>query len=168
MSRSRLILLNVFLLVDALAVDQLTKWFTMTSPKPWVSGDVLFLHYALSATVNRVFAFSLPAPAWVVVAVVAIVLAAVGFIWLREIKAGQIQSLALALVIAGALGNLADRFRVGGVIDFVEVNIANLTWSSFNVADALIVLGALLWLVLSRRFNHMPDKIKTTYDPSRP
>jgi signal peptidase II len=168
MSRSRLILLNIFLLVDALAVDQLTKWFAMTSPKPWVSGDVLFLHYALSATINRVFAFSIPAPTPLVIAVVLAVLVLVGSFWIRELRAGNRASLALALVIAGALGNLIDRFRVGGVIDFVELSVANLTWSSFNVADLLIVLGALLWVIFYRRVYSPVPLTKNTYDAPRP
>lgn len=45
--------------------------------------------------------------------------------------------LALGLQLGGAVGNLADRVRVGKVTDFVDVG----PWPAFNVADSSIVVG---------------------------
>ncbi|MBI4121876.1 MAG: signal peptidase II [Parcubacteria group bacterium] len=137
-------LFNGLVVAAALAVDQLSKWWMLASPGPGWSGDVWFVHYAFTPSLNRVFAFSLPAPAWLIYAVVAVVFVLVITAWVREMRVGAMRSLALALVIAGALGNLIDRLRLGGVIDFIEVRMATLTWSSFNIADALIVVGAVL------------------------
>ena len=47
----------------------------------------------------------------------------------------------LGLQLGGALGNLADRVRLGYVTDFVSVGIGTLRWPTFNVADAAIVVG---------------------------
>jgi signal peptidase II len=56
---------------------------------------------------------------------------------------------ALALVLAGALGNLTDRFMRspgflrGAVVDFIRVG----AWPSFNVADSAITIGAVTLVV---------------------
>lgn len=51
---------------------------------------------------------------------------------------------ACALLLAGIVGNLADRVRFGYVIDFIMVHAHSYHWPTFNVADASICLGALL------------------------
>lgn len=56
-------------------------------------------------------------------------------------------SVALALVFAGALGNVHDRIVYGSVVDFIEVNIFGYHWPDFNVADSAIVSGACLLLL---------------------
>ncbi len=59
---------------------------------------------------------------------------------------------ALALVCAGAVGNVIDRVRSArGVVDFVDVGIGSVRWPTFNVADSAITVGAIalavsLWL----------------------
>lgn len=56
---------------------------------------------------------------------------------------------ALMLVLAGAFGNMIDRFRLGYVIDFVNVRIGWFDFPVFNVADACISVGAVLLIVTS-------------------
>ena len=51
---------------------------------------------------------------------------------------------ACALLLAGILGNLTDRVRLGFVIDFILVHAGSYHWPTFNVADASISFGALL------------------------
>ena len=51
---------------------------------------------------------------------------------------------ACALLLAGILGNLTDRARLGYVIDFIAVHAGSYHWPTFNVADASISIGALL------------------------
>lgn len=61
---------------------------------------------------------------------------------------------ACALLLAGILGNLTDRARLGYVVDFIVLHAGNYHWPTFNVADASITVGALLLafdLVFSRR-----------------
>jgi len=59
---------------------------------------------------------------------------------------------ALALVCAGAVGNVIDRIRSSlGVVDFIDVGIGSARWPTFNVADSAITVGAIalavsLWL----------------------
>lgn len=54
---------------------------------------------------------------------------------------------ALALVLGGAAGNLADRVRYGEVVDFILVYWRDWHWPAFNVADSAISIGVavLVW-----------------------
>ncbi|MDA8124858.1 MAG: signal peptidase II [Deltaproteobacteria bacterium] len=67
---------------------------------------------------------------------------------------------ALALILAGALGNLIDRIRFGEVVDFLDVYIGVHHWPAFNVADSAITTGAglLALLLLRRRGSTMGEK----------
>jgi signal peptidase II len=61
---------------------------------------------------------------------------------------------ACALLLAGIVGNLTDRVRLGYVIDFIVMHAGSWHWPTFNVADASISVGALLLafdLVFSRK-----------------
>ncbi len=51
---------------------------------------------------------------------------------------------ACALLLAGIIGNLTDRARLGYVIDFIVLHADNYHWPTFNVADASITVGAVL------------------------
>jgi signal peptidase II len=59
----------------------------------------------------------------------------------------SVTSVALALILGGAFGNLYDRIRYHYVIDFLEVHIVHYHWPDFNVADSCIVIGACLLLI---------------------
>jgi signal peptidase II len=80
-------------------------------------------------------------------------LGAVAFIvhYYRRIRSEQrFLQVALAFVLAGALGNFADRIARGYVIDFIDWywwNRPDLYWPTFNIADSLIVVGVAMLLV---------------------
>ena len=51
---------------------------------------------------------------------------------------------ACALLLAGIVGNLTDRIRLGYVVDFIALHAGSYHWPTFNVADASITAGAIL------------------------
>jgi signal peptidase II len=63
-------------------------------------------------------------------------------------------SVALALILGGAIGNVYDRIRFSYVIDFLEVHIIHYHWPDFNVADSAIVIGGCLLLLDAFRTKH--------------
>jgi signal peptidase II len=59
-------------------------------------------------------------------------------------RAGWALWLPAALLVGGALGNLADRARQGSVTDFIDLPL----WPTFNLADVAIVAGVILLVLL--------------------
>jgi signal peptidase II len=59
----------------------------------------------------------------------------------------SVTSIALALILGGAIGNLYDRLMFKYVVDFLEVHIHGYHWPDFNVADSAIVVVACLLLL---------------------
>ena len=60
----------------------------------------------------------------------------------------------LALLLAGIVGNVTDRLRLGFVVDFIDVQFGSWHYPTFNVADMAIVAGASLLIIdifLSKR-----------------
>ena len=54
---------------------------------------------------------------------------------------------ALALLLAGIVGNVTDRARLGFVVDFIDVQFGSWHYPTFNVADMAIVIGAGLLII---------------------
>lgn len=80
--------------------------------------------------------------------VIAIVFSFVLTIWLMKLKPTEKWlSIALALVIGGALGNLYDRVVYGHVIDFIHLHWGPHYFPAFNIADSAISLGAVMLLI---------------------
>jgi len=72
--------------------------------------------------------------------------------YLRRISVHQIlPRLSLAMILGGALGNLIDRLRRGVVTDFLDFGIGNTRWPVFNLADAFITVGVILFLLSMMR-----------------
>jgi signal peptidase II len=67
-------------------------------------------------------------------------IAVIGLIVLYHARVGRslYLSIALGLLLGGALGNMTDRLRLGYVVDFVDMGIGDFRWYTFNVADAAI------------------------------
>ena len=85
-------------------------------------------------------------------------LAVLGIIVWYEAHAGQqlAVSVALGLLIGGAVGNLIDRLRLGYVVDFVDAGVGGWRWYTFNVADAAISTAILLLILLALRPDRGP------------
>ena len=70
------------------------------------------------------------------------------------------QAGALALIAAGALGNLLDRLRSSrGVVDFIDVGIGEARFWTFNVADMGVTVGAVLLALLLWRRPEEPGPV---------
>lgn len=128
----------------------------------WTNEGAAFSLFADSASPNAVrwglIAFSLFAALAVLVALV------------RLGDRFNVATVALALIFAGALGNVHDRIVYGSVVDFIEVHIFSYHWPDFNVADSSIVTGACLLLLDSLLPKKHPEAsgAGATADPSAP
>jgi signal peptidase II len=146
-SRGWLLLLSVLVVV----ADRVTKWLASTRI---VLGNNLIVipHvFAISHVENPGAAFSLfndsSSPARVRWLLLVFSLLAAVAVLVALVKLGRrmtATTVALALILGGALGNAWDRLRFGYVIDFLEVHIIHYHWPDFNVADSAIVVGGIL------------------------
>ncbi len=68
-------------------------------------------------------------------------------------------SIALGLLLGGALGNLIDRVRLGYVVDFVDMGVGTLRFFTFNVGDSAISTAILLLLILALRPSPKPAAV---------
>ena len=105
----------------------------------WLNEGAAFSLFADSASPNVV--------RWGLIAFSAIAAIAVLVALIRLGSRISLTTIALALVLGGAIGNLHDRIRYGSVVDFIEVHIFSYHWPDFNVADSCIVVGACLLLL---------------------
>ena len=98
---------------------------------------------------------------WLLVALTVAIAAFVTFWMWREKRRDD--SVALALVLGGALGNILDRVRLGYVVDYADLHIGDIhPFLVFNVGDAAITIGVLLLLVraLLTRERKVPEEEK--------
>jgi signal peptidase II len=58
-------------------------------------------------------------------------------------------TVALGLLLGGAIGNLLDRFRLGYVVDWIDVGIGDTRFWTFNVADAAVSTAIVLLIGLA-------------------
>lgn len=150
-------LLFAVLAAGIVAADQLTKsWIVATldiGERFEVLGEYLrIVHWRNSGALFGL----LPDTAGLFAAVSFVV---VGLIVWYHAKAGRgiLLTLALGLLLGGAIGNLIDRVRYGSVVDFVDAGIGTTRFYTFNVADAAIstAIVALLAMALIPRLGEV-------------
>lgn len=135
--------------VAVVVIDQLTKWWAVEKLS---DGEVeLVGSLQLNLVRNYGSAFSIGGGSgWGAVVSIAGLVIIVGLLWFARSTTSRVGTVALGLVIGGAIGNLIDRaarsdrgFMGGGVVDFVDLQ----WWPVFNVADAAVVVGVVILLV---------------------
>ena len=97
---------------------------------------IAFGHFNEGATANIIFT-----------GITGIALVVIAVLWRKNAFPTLLARVAVALLVAGILGNLTDRLWHGYVVDFLHFYIGERAWPSFNVADSCIcVAAALLFL----------------------
>ena len=137
-----------------LALDQWTKWLIQRDLPINASLPVTrFFNLVHYENPGAAFSFLAAADGWQRWLFTGLALAASALIvWLLFRHRGRVLfSLALALILGGALGNVVDRLVWGHVTDFLDFYITlggrSWHWPAFNVADSSITVGAMLLLV---------------------
>jgi signal peptidase II len=145
-------------------VDQLTKAWIVSSIAPggWIS--VVGEYVRLVHSQNNGALFGLFRESAVLFGLASIVV--IGLIVAYHGRSGRspYMSVALGLLLGGAIGNLLDRLRLGHVVDFVDAGIGDLRWYTFNVADAAISFAIILLILAALR----PSLVEKRPEPVLP
>ena len=132
-----------------IVVDQLSKAWLVSAVDPGeairVIGDYLRLIYSQ----NSGALFGLFQDQAILFGLVSI--GVIGLIIWFHGSSGRntLLSIALGLLLGGAIGNMLDRFRFGYVVDWVDAGIGNVRFYTFNVADSMITLSILLLIAIA-------------------
>ena len=148
--RLKLLLISVAVFV----LDRLSKLWIIHHIFSGQEITVIPHFFHLSHVYNNGAAFSLfsdtPSPEkvrWMLIGFSVIAIAIVLAVFWRAGRRVSLSSVALALVLGGAIGNLYDRLAYRYVIDFLAFNFGSYHYPDFNVADSCIVIGACLLLI---------------------
>ena len=124
-------------------VDRLTKWLAIHS----LPREGLFLVPRLTGVIlerNQGIAYSIPLPKLPLIFTVFVIMVILVALLIRTYRRGELAAAAaFGLIIVGAFSNLLDRLRYDYVIDMIVLT----GWPVFNLADVMIMAGA-LWLVM--------------------
>jgi signal peptidase II len=131
------------------AVDQLTKAWLVARLAPGESMELAGPWLRLVHGRNDGGLFGLFEGSAALFAVASLVVIAVIVAYHARSKPNRFLTIALGLLLGGAIGNLIDRVRFGYVIDFVDAGIGDLRFYTFNVADSAISLSILLLIGLA-------------------
>jgi signal peptidase II len=130
-------------------LDQLAKSWIVANLAPGAQMVVLgewltFVHGQNSGILFGMLPQSAPIFAIVSLAVTALIV-------VYHAKAGQgiVTTIALGLLLGGAIGNLLDRLNHGYVVDFVDMGIGRWRFYTYNIADACITTSIILLLIMA-------------------
>lgn len=140
-----------FIALVIIVFDQITKSAVTDG---FYEGEILPLasFFNLTLRYNTGAAFSMFADqegwqVWFLGGVAGVVSIAI-VVWIARLpKDKWLESLALGLILGGAVGNLYDRIMLRKVVDFIEFHYAGYFFPAFNVADSAITVGAILLII---------------------
>jgi signal peptidase II len=153
-------------LLIALAVlllDRITKWAIAQTIPLEDTINIIPGFFRLTHLENTGAAFSLfadsssPFRTTLLIAFSVAALSVVSVLLWKDRRVFHSGTLALSLILGGAVGNLWDRIANGKVTDFLDFYIGIHHWPPFNVADSAIVVGALLLFMRMLRKDHHPQ-----------
>ncbi|MFH1380817.1 MAG: signal peptidase II [Candidatus Omnitrophota bacterium] len=128
--------------LSVLMLDQVSKFLVLQNIEPGGSVEVIRGIFSLTLICNSGAAFGIlknQTLLFTLISILSIVVIIVYYVKLKH-RVNHVRNFALALITAGALGNLIDRLRFGYVVDFLDFKV----WPVFNIADSAITIGAFL------------------------
>ena len=133
-----------------LSADQWTKYVIQQRLPPYLRVEVIHGFFNLTHVRNTGGAFGifggdkggLGSLLFILVSLIAIGILL--FLFFKMKKEKEMVSFSLSFVLAGAIGNLIDRFHYGEVIDFLDFHLFSYHWPAFNIADSAITIGVIL------------------------
>jgi signal peptidase II len=149
----RLHKLEVALAAGIVVADQITKalvraYVPIYDSVPVVAGFLNLAHVRNSgAAFGFLGAVDFPYKSAILALVATSAFIGIAFYAARTSSHERVARVGLAMILAGAIGNLIDRLAFGSVIDFVDVVFGSWHFWAFNVADSAITLGVIAMMI---------------------
>jgi signal peptidase II len=140
------VLFTVLLIGDAYSKIAIVQYLTETESLELTP----FLKFGLVYNRGAAFGFLSEQGGWQQFLFISIALGVSLLILIRLFRAAGSclwYEISLVLILAGALGNLLDRIRIGEVIDFVQVYYDDWQFPAFNLADMAIFVGVVMLIL---------------------
>lgn len=136
-------MLELFIVVFIVLLDQFTKYLTVIRLKPAKSVPVIEGVFSFTYVENRGAAFGiLQNQKWFFIVITIAICIVIAYYIFTHSGENMLLSISLAMILGGAIGNLIDRIRLGYVVDMFHFTLIN--FPVFNVADSFVVIGTAL------------------------
>ena len=135
--------------IVVVVLDQLSKGWIVANLDPGEGMVVLGEWLRLVHGQNSGILFGMLPQSAPIFAVVSIGVTALIVVYHAKAGHGIVTTIALGLLLGGAIGNLVDRLRYGYVVDFVDMGIGSWRFYTYNLADACITTSIILLIVMA-------------------
>jgi signal peptidase II len=152
MMRAFMLFVSVISIFVLLSVDQIAKLLTVNIFALYEERVIIPDFFSLTYIQNSGAAWGFLSNNTNLLIVISVpIIAMLGWLMLKS-KKKKILTSGLIFIIAGALGNLVDRIRIGYVVDMLRLDFLN--FPVFNIADVMLTFGVLLMIT-----DYLSDKI---------
>ncbi len=135
-------MLYELIIVLLIGIDQASKIWALNSLKEMGSIPIIENVFHLTYVENRGAAFGMLQNNQSIFIIVALAASVFGLYYLHTKKVNFLGKASIILIIAGAIGNLIDRIRIGFVVDYFDFRFI---WEYvFNIADIFVVVGTIM------------------------
>ena len=145
-------LMWLWIAVIVIVLDRLSKTWVVTHLTAYEPQEIFsFFNLTLAYNTGAAWSFLHSAAGWqtIIFSSLALLVSISIIFWLATLSPREWwSSIALALIVGGALGNAWDRWLYGHVIDFLDFHLGSWHFAIFNVADSGISVGAAMMILL--------------------
>jgi signal peptidase II len=152
--------------VTIVILDQLTKALLVANVDPGQIVSVVGDYIRLVFSQNSGALFGLFRDQAILFAIASLVVIGLIVAFHGQSERSLYLSIALGLLLGGAIGNMIDRLRLGYVVDFVDIGIGGFRWYTFNLADAAI--STALVMLFAVAFIPRLARLGERTEPSEP
>lgn len=135
-------MIYVIIIATLIGLDQLSKYWALEYLQEIGSIPIIENIFHLTYVENRGAAFGMLKDNQIIFIIVAMIVTIGGIYYLNTRKIHRLGQSAIVMIIAGAIGNMIDRVRLGFVVDYFDFRFI---WEYvFNVADIFVVVGTIM------------------------
>lgn len=146
------------------AADQITKLLVMAHFTKGQSIHIIDGVLDFTYVQNRGAAFGIFADhRWIFMVLTCAIIVGIAYLWYKDYITHITGRISAVLIVAGGIGNMIDRIRLGYVVDFIDISPL-FNFAVFNVADCCVTVGSVLLMVYI--IFYMDDKQLSFPKPS--